>query len=123
MPELPDLSRLSVAEKDALILALFEQVKQVPRLMAMVQALSSRVQELEAQLRKDSHNSSKPPSSDGLAKKPKSLRESSGRKPGGQTGHEGTTLKRVATPDVTVRHPLPDHCVRCGRTLARKRTP
>lgn len=117
MPELPDLSRLSVAEKDALILALFEQVKQVPRLMAMVQALSSRVQELEAQLRKDSHNSSKPPSSDGLAKKPKSLRESSGRKPGGQTGHEGTTLKRVATPDVTVRHPLPDHCVRCGAHL------
>ena len=53
MPELPDLSRLSVAEKDALILALFEQVKQVPRLIAMVQASGARVQELEAQLRKD----------------------------------------------------------------------
>ena len=117
MHELPDLSRLSVAEKDELIRALFEQVKQMGRLTVMVQALSARVQELEAQLRKDSHNSSKPPSSDGLAKKPKSLRESSGRKPGGQTGHEGTTLKRVATPDVTVRHPLPKRCDRCGEHL------
>ncbi|WP_394756173.1 DUF6444 domain-containing protein, partial [Rhodoferax sp.] len=117
MHELPDLSRLSVAEKDALICALFEQVKQMERLTVMVQALSARVQELEAQLRKDSHNSSKPPSSDGLAKKPKSLRESSGRKPGGQAGHEGTTLKRVATPDVTVRHPLPERCTRCGAGL------
>ena len=52
----PDLSRLSVAAKDELILALFEQVKQVkqvPRLIAMVQASGARVQELEAQLRKD----------------------------------------------------------------------
>ena len=117
MHELPDLSRLSVAQKDTLILAQFEQLKQVARLTAMVEVLSARVRELEAQLRKDSHNSSKPPSSDGLAKKPKSLRESSGRKPGGQAGHEGTTLKRVATPDVTVRHPLRDHCERCGAHL------
>ncbi len=117
MHELPDLSRLSVAEKDALILAQFEQLKQVVRLTAMVQALSARVRELEGRLRKDSHNSSKPPSSDGLAKKPKSLRESSGRKPGGQAGHEGTTLKRVATPDVIVEHPLPERCDRCGAHL------
>ncbi len=117
MHELPDLSKLSFVEKDALILALFGQVKQMERLTVMVHTLSARVHELEAQLRKDSHNSSKPPSSDGLAKKPKSLRESSGRKPGGQAGHEGTTLKRVATPDVTVRHPLPKHCNRCGANL------
>ena len=114
MHELPDLSRLSVAEKDALILALFEQGE---RLTAMVQALSARVHELEGQLRKDSHNSSKPPSSDGLAKKPKSLRQSSGRKPGAQVGHEGTTLKRVATPDVIVQHRLPEHCDGCGTRL------
>ena len=117
MHELPDLSRLSVAEKDELIVAQFEQLKQLERLTVMVHALSARVRELEGQLRKDSHNSSKPPSSDGLAKKPKSLRESSGLNPGGQAGHEGTTLKRVATPDVTVRHPLPEHCDRCGAYL------
>jgi transposase len=118
MPELPDLSRLSDVEKDTLILAQFEQMRQIEqRLTAIIHELSARVQVLEAQLRKDSHNSSKPPSSDGLAKKPKSLRESSGRNPGGQAGHEGTTLKRVATPDVTVRHPLPKHCARCGAHL------
>jgi transposase len=117
MHELPDLSRLSVAEKDELIVAQFEQLKQLERLTVMVHALSARVRELEGQLRKDSHNSSKPPSSDGLTKKPKSLRESSGRNPGGQAGHEGTTLKRVATPDVSVRHPLPKHCDRCGANL------
>ena len=114
MHELPDLSRLSVAEKDALILALFEQVE---RLTATVQALSARVRELEGRLRKGSDNSSKPPSSDGLVKKPKSLRQSSGRKPGGQAGHEGTTLERVATPDVIVQHPLPEHWERCGARL------
>ena len=52
-----------------------------------------------------------------MAKKPKSLREPSGRKPGGQAGHEGSTLKRVAAPDVVVDHPLPEHCVRCGAHL------
>ena len=46
--ELPDLSRLSVAQ--------FEQLKQLERLRVMVHALSARVRELEAQLRQDSHN-------------------------------------------------------------------
>ena len=79
MHELPDLSRLSIAEKDALI---FPQFKQIDRLTVMVPMLSARVIELEGRLHKDCHNSSKPPSSDGLAKKPKSLRQSGGRKPG-----------------------------------------
>ena len=114
MHELPNLNRLSVAEKDALILAQFEQIN---RLTVIVQTFSARVRELEVRLRKDSHNSSKPPSSDGLAKKPKSLRQSSGRKPGGQAGHPGSTLKRVANPDVIVQHPLPEQCERCGADL------
>ena len=100
MHELPDLSRLSAAEKDALIFAQFEQLQQVPHLIALVQVLSARVRELEGRLHKDSHNSSKPPCSGGLAKKPTSLRHSSGRKPGGQVGHAGSTLKRVANPEV-----------------------
>jgi len=113
----PDLSTLSVAQKDALIEALFEQVDRVEELLALVQKLSARVEELEGRLRKDSHNSSKPPSSDGLNKKNQSLRESSGRKPGGQGGHGGSTLKRVAHPDVVVEHPLATHCHRCGAAL------
>lgn len=110
----PDLSALSVAQKDALIVALFEQVEE---LTAMVQKLNSRVEELEGRLRKDSHNSSKPPSSDGLSKKSQSLRQRSGRKPGGQFGHGGSTLKLVRHPDVIVEHPLAPHCNRCGAVL------
>ena len=79
--------------------------------------LKARVAELEAQLRTDSRNSSKPPSSDGLAKPaPKSLRRASGRKPGGQPGHEGTTLRQRSDPDVIVRHE-PSGCHRCGSQL------
>jgi transposase len=114
MDERPDLSRLSVAQKDALILALFEQGKE---LTATVQMLKARVEELEGRLRKDSHNSSKPPSSDGLSKKSKSLRQASGRKPGGQFGHGGSTLKRVKHPDVIVEHPLAPQCSHCGADL------
>ena len=56
MHELPDLSRLSVAQKDELIVAQFEQLKQLERLTVMVHALSARVRELEGQLRKDSQS-------------------------------------------------------------------
>jgi len=75
MNELPDLARLSVAEKDDLIRELFAQVR----------ALMARVVELEARLAQNSRNSSKPPSSDGLNKpKPKSLRRSGKHPNGGQ---------------------------------------
>jgi transposase len=78
--------------------------------------LLSRVQELEARLAKDSHNSGKPPSSDGLRRRAKSLRKQSGRKPGGQLGHRGETLHLVATPDAVVEH-RPVVCVHCQTPL------
>lgn len=112
----PDLSKLSVAQKDTLILKLFDQVEE---LIQQVQTLQLRVDTLEGQLRKDSGNSHKPPSSDGLAKKPVSLRERSGRKPGGQTGHGGSTLKFAPEPDKVLEHPLPACCDQCGRRLTR----
>jgi transposase len=76
-----------------------------------------RIAELEARLGQTSKNSSKPPSSDGLAKPaPKSLRQRSGRKPGGQGGHPGSTLAPVAVPDEVVAHE-PGCCRGCGDDL------
>jgi hypothetical protein len=79
-----------------------------------------RIAELEARLKQNPRNSSLPPSSEGLAKpapRPRSLRKKSGRKPGGQDGHKGTTLVQVARPDRETRHE-PDCCGRCGAGLA-----
>jgi transposase len=61
--------------------------------------LAERIQRMEDQISKNSGNSSKPPSSDGLKKKPKSLRHKSGKKSGGQPGHIRYTLKAVKEPD------------------------
>jgi transposase len=79
-------------------------------------ALAARVKDLEARLAKDSHNSSKPPSSDGLKRPTKSLRTKSGRKSGGQKGHPGTTLSFTDAPDHIVEH-VPDCCGNCGGSL------
>ncbi len=78
--------------------------------------LAARVQELEARLAKDSHNSGKPPSSDGLGRKTKSLRRRSGKQPGGQLGHRGETLHLVATPNAVVEH-RPAVCAQCQASL------
>ncbi len=89
---------------------------QIAELVAHNAALAARVQELEARLVKDSHNSSKPPSSDGLGRKTKSLRRRSGKQPGGQMGHRGETLHLVATPDAVVEH-RPAVCAGCHGSL------
>jgi transposase len=84
---------------------------------AQVQALLGRIEELEARLAKDSHNSSKPPSSDPLGRKrPRSPRRRSGKKPGGQLGHRGETLHLVAAPDEVVEH-RPSVCMACQAPL------
>lgn len=82
-----------------------------------IAVLVARVQELEARLSKDSHNSSKPPSSDGLTRKTKSLRKRSGKKPGGQLGHRGQTLRLAVVPDEVVEH-RPTVCTACQTPLA-----
>jgi len=83
-----------------------------------VAALTQRVQELEARLSKDSHNSGKPPSSDGLRKKPapKSLRPMTGKPSGGQPGHPGVTLCLSDSPDETLSH-APTVCSECHASL------
>jgi transposase len=93
---------------------------QVQDLTARLDASERRVRQLEEQIAKDSHNSSKPPSSDGLSKpKPKSLRPPSERPTGGQPGHPGHTLRLVEKPDHTLRHAV-ERCADCGRSLVQQ---
>jgi transposase len=88
---------------------------QVSSLSGQVNALNNRIAELEARLNKNSGNSNKPPSSDGL-KKPKNMREKTGKPTGGQPGHEGKTLNKVENPDKTVDL-KPTQC-ECGCCLS-----
>ena len=85
----------------------------------LIVELRARIAELERRLGLNSGNSGKPPSSDGLKKPVRvgSLRERSGKKPGGQTGHPGGTLSRTDTPDATVDH-FPETCADCGAALS-----
>jgi transposase len=86
---------------------------------ATFQKLAERMQALEDQVAKDSHNSGKPPSSDGLKKKPtkRGMRKPSGKKSGGQPGHEGHTLKAVAHPDRVQVHRV-KQCKHCQAELS-----
>ena len=84
-------------------------------LIALVAALRAHIAELERRLGLNSSNSGKPPSSDGLKKPSRvsSLRERSGKKPGGQKGHKGETLRQVTDPNEVVNH-YPPACSMCG---------
>lgn len=79
--------------------------------------LAARIQELEARQNQDSHNSSKPPMSDGLKRLPKhGLRHKSGKKSGGQEGHQGHRLEPVAEPNRIVVHAVTS-CRGCHAAL------
>lgn len=94
------------------------QCPQCRELATRVQFLERELSDLKNRLSKNSRNSSKPPSLDGYRKpEPKSLREKSGRKPGGQAGHKGETLKMVAAPDDVIEHRV-ERCETCGESLA-----
>jgi transposase len=85
--------------------------------VSIIQKLEARIQALEDRLDKDSHNSSKPPSSDGLKKPVKSRkRHVSNKKVGGQAGHVGTRLEPVEKPDHLEVHPV-KRCHGCAGPL------
>jgi transposase len=86
-----------------------------------INGLNQTIKELSEKLGKNSRNSSKPPSSDGLIKpSPKSLRKRSGKKAGGQVGHPGTNLVTIKEPDEIVPH-TPSACCNCYRLRSCKK--
>ena len=96
---------------------LAERDAEIGLLREAVAGLQSQVADLAAQVKANSRNSSKPPSSDGLAKPaPKSLRGRSGRRPGRPKGQPGATMELSDHPDKKVRH-RPAKCGCCGKSL------
>lgn len=93
-----------------------ERDRIIEELRTLVKQLQEKNQELEAQLVKDSHNSSKPPSSDGFKRRNYRKRPPSTKTSGGQPGHEGHTLQRSETPDSVAIH-RPEVCPECQANL------
>jgi transposase len=89
---------------------------QLRGLQARVDELTEQVKQLQERLHTDSHNSSKPPSSDSISRKIVHTRKPTGKKPGGQQGHKGSTLTFIERPDVIMVH-APHRCGICGRSL------
>src|ERR1019366_5514903 len=111
----------SEPSREELIALVRAQAAQIAALVAENAALKARIAELERRLGLNSSNSGKPPSSDGL-KRParvRSLREKSKRKPGGQKGHAGETLRQISEPDNIENH-FPPACAECGAALTRE---
>lgn len=90
----------------------------IQELRDIIERQAFQITELERRLGLNSSNSSKPPSSDGLRKKPapKSLRSKSGKKSGGQKGHKGSTLQQVSNPDTIIKYDV-FHCPNCNGSL------
>jgi transposase len=87
---------------------------QLEAYQAQLQELRAEVEALRARLGQNPRNSSKPPSSEGLAKpSPRSLRGKSGRKPGRPKAQPGATLELIGHPDTVISHE-PGRCSGCG---------
>ncbi len=79
-----------------------EVIAYIVSLESQIKELTERLIALESRLNQNSRNSSRPPSTDFFIKEkpnPKSLRKKSGKKAGGQEGHQGTTLEMVNDPE------------------------
>jgi transposase len=111
-----------VLAQSLIIKDLTNQVKELMKHVKLNLKLIARIEELERKLMLDSSNSSKPPSSDGLRKKPapKSLRDKSGKPTGGQKGHPGYTLTQVESPTSTICYPV-KKCGACNESLEYKK--
>ncbi len=90
--------------------------KQIKELEGVITSQQEQIKTLQGRVAKDSHNSSLPPSSDRFVRPVKSLRQKSGKRPGGQSGHQGHHLKLVDQPDEIFIHPV-IACSHCQHDL------
>src|SRR5579864_6626442 len=104
----------ALREENRVLKALVAELLPLKEQLAIALA---RIKELEGRLGTDSRTSSKPPSSDGLGRLPRSSRRPSGKRPGGQAGHPGYTLAMKEQPDEVIRH-RPDVCRECQADLS-----
>jgi transposase len=112
-----DRDQLEKLDKEDLILIILALQEQVQALQQTVAQQAAEIQGLRDQLAKNSRNSGKPPSSDGLKKpRTRNLRRKTGRRSGGQKGHEGHTLKMVEDPDHIEVHQV-SKCPQCAADL------
>lgn len=110
----PDFLQKLFNKIDTLTDTISEQTATINKLTETIQTLQQENAELKEKLNKNSKNSSKPPSSDGLSKPhPKSLRKSSDKKQGAQEGHKGSGFSITQEPDEIVPH-IPDTCKDCS---------
>lgn len=110
---------IAFAQGEAVVVDLFLGVgQQVEELAGQLEKQAAVLKELQAQLARNSQNSSKPPSSDGYGKpkRTESLRKPGQKPNGGQSGHEGPTLKRSEHPEHLEIYPVVA-CAACGTTL------
>lgn len=114
--ELLDRDQLEKLDKENLISIILTLRQQVQQLQETVAQQAAELQSLRDQVAKNSRNSGKPPGSDGL-RKPRNLRQKTGRKAGGQKGHTGHTLKMVEQPDHIKPHPV-SVCSHCATDLS-----
>ena len=117
----------AIKDKDAVIEELVRQVKELTDVLegmrkqlagkdAIIEAQTKRIKELEEQVKKNSQNSSKPPSSDGYQKpRPVSNREKTGRKAGGQSGHKGNGFQMPKVDIIEEVAHIPEKCKGCAQ--------
>src|SRR5579859_1149330 len=104
----------ALREENRILKALIAELLPLKEQLAQANA---RIKDLEERLAKNSRTSSKPPSSDGLARPPRPSRRPSAKAPGGQPGHRGHTLSMVEPPDEVVYH-RPSVCGHCRKDLS-----
>lgn len=105
--------REQVAQRDE---RLQQQALLLQQMQEQIADLTHQVKGLQDRLAKNSHKSSLPPSSDRFVRQPKSLRQKSEKKTGGQEGHPGTTLRLSEVPDEVIEHRV-TVCASCQHDL------